>query len=98
MRTTRDSSASNLAQVRHVHQGLLEKALHMRCVSYLADAKAQLLIRTVSTVGESKRSVSSDNLSLRESLTSLKREIDVRRQLERQLLERTCSRVHFSMR
>ncbi len=83
------ASAANLSNLRSVHKDLLEKALEMRCVSYLADAKAQLLIRTVTTVGESKRLADGRAESLSSALKMVRQEVEARHRVERQLRDVT---------
>ena len=78
---------SHVAQVRDVHRDLMEKAMHMRCVSYLSDAKAKLLIRTVATLGQSKRLVADANSLLEDSLRRMREEMEARKDAERRLSE-----------
>ncbi len=87
--TTSDTSAENLVRIRNIHQELLEKGLQMRCVSYMADVKAKLLVRTVSQVGLSKRLLADDNQSLRGALAAVEREVEARRRVESQLRDVT---------
>jgi PAS domain S-box-containing protein len=82
-----EASAAHMAEVQSIHRDLLEKAMHMRCISYLADAKARLLVRTVATIGQSKRKIADANTLLEDSLARLRAEMDARRALERELGE-----------
>ena len=83
--TATQASASNLKHLRTVHRDLLEHALEMRCVSYLADAKAKLLIRTVTTIGESSRQSAALADTLRQTLAKARREAEARQRLQRRL-------------
>lgn len=53
------------ADIRDTNRALLEKALHMRCLAYLSQAKAGLLTQTIVEVNRAKKSLqaSYDHLS-----------------------------------
>ena len=85
MRDFHAQGARHLIQVRDVNREMLEKALEMRCASYLADVKSALLVQTVMTVGESKRHVADANIRLAHALDALEREAEARREVEREL-------------
>ncbi len=81
-----DAKGNRTSELRalRVNRELLEKALQQRCVSYYANAEANLLIRTVSSLGESKRDVLLVNRRLRE-------EIERRQRLEASLRRTTAA-------
>lgn len=81
--------ATHVAEMRNVHRDLLEKAMHMRCISYLSDAKSRLLIRTVAAVGHSKRTMADAHGLLEQSLARTRAEIEARKALERELCQIT---------
>lgn len=81
------TSTHQLGHMRDVQQELIERALEMRCVAYLVDVKARLLVQTVQTVGASKRQVGAQNVSLQEALALAEKELEARRRAEQRFRE-----------
>jgi len=72
-------------EIRDVNRSLTEKALAMRCASYLAQAKAQLLTNTVFEIGQSRKSLQATNLNLTGHIEIISRQ---KAELEREIVER----------
>lgn len=51
------TSARHVGEVRNISRDLTEKALHMRCLGYLANVKAKLLTETIFEIDESKKAL-----------------------------------------
>jgi len=51
--------ARHVDEVRQVHRQLIERALHMRCLGYLAQVKARLLTETLFEIDQSKKHLQS---------------------------------------
>lgn len=47
-------------EIKKINRDLLEKALHMRCVAYLATVKSELLIQTIFKIDSSKKKLRRD--------------------------------------
>lgn len=74
----RDAAKRDISEARTINHSLIEKALAMRCVSYLAHVKAQLLTDTIFEIDQSKKALFSTN-------TRLLQEIEERKGVEAQL-------------
>jgi len=71
-------------EVRQINRDLIEKALQMRCLSYLAQVKARLLTETIFEVDNSKKSL----LKINQDLELRTETVEAQRlQLEQQLAE-----------
>lgn len=81
----RDRGSENLLYQRDVNRALLEKAMKQRCVSYLANIKARVLIETVSHVGASKRTLLDAHKRLETALQRLSQEERARVEAEQRL-------------
>ena len=80
------TSGRHIDDVRAINRELTEKALHMRCLGYLAQAKAQLLTQTIFEIDASKKALLHTNLETarqREIIARQKRELEQKnRELE----------------
>ncbi len=69
----RTAASQSIHYARSVNQSLIEKALAMRCSSYLSQVKAQLLTQTIYEVDHSKKMLSSLNTRLQDEIAERKR-------------------------
>lgn len=88
------AGSEHVEQVADSNRRLLEKALYMRCQSYLAYVKSQLLTKTLYEIDRSKKDVMRVNRELQKSLETISRhkevldqEIQERKQIEQKLRE-----------
>lgn len=56
----RDVGRRYQSEVRDINRALMEKSLHMRCLAYLSQAKAELLTQTLFDMAHSKQALDSD--------------------------------------
>jgi len=76
-------------EVRNINRDLTEKALHMRCLGYLAQVKARLLTETIFEIDQSKKNL----LSINKKLTHQRATIATqKKQLERKNKQLTEAR------
>lgn len=52
-----ETGSRHVGEVRAINRDLVEKALHMRCVSYLSKIKEQLLLQTIFEIDSSKKAL-----------------------------------------
>lgn len=74
-----ETGNQQVTDTRNINRDLLEKALHMRCVSYLSNAKSQLLTETIFEIDQSKKHVvriNSQLLDQRQSIQQQKLELE----------------------
>ena len=57
---TIEAGTRHLFEVKKINSDLMEKALQMRCVAYLATVKSELLIQTIFKIDSSKRELRRD--------------------------------------
>jgi PAS domain S-box-containing protein len=80
------TSTRHVDETRAINRELTEKALHMRCLGYLANAKAQLLTQTIFEIDASKKALMHTNRETarqREIIAEQKRELEQKnRELE----------------
>jgi signal transduction histidine kinase len=74
----RVSTARDIHYANRANRNLIEKALRLRCVSYLAQVKASLLTDTIFEIDSSKKVLSAMN-------SRLQREVEVRQQAQAEL-------------
>lgn len=82
-----DLGARNLNDVQSINRDLVEKALRMRCVSYLSQVKAKLLTETIYEIDSSKKNLqaTTEELAFQKGLISRqKQELE---QKNRELLD-----------
>jgi len=58
--------ARQAGEIRNINRDLTEKALRMRCLGYLAQAKAKLLTQTILEVDSSKKNLKKTTLELQQ--------------------------------
>ena len=75
----------NIDDTRNVNRELTEKALAMRCASYLAQAKAELLTKTIFEVNSSRKKLQKSNLELHDTVDTISRQ---KSELEKEITER----------
>lgn len=96
------AGSQHVNEVRQVQRRLVERALHMRCLSYLSQVKARLLTETIFEIDQSKKSLLTVNREMarqRECIAHQKTELEaknselerIRRGLERRVAERTAA-------
>jgi PAS domain S-box-containing protein len=94
------ASSHYVRDTLNINRELMRKALHMRCLSYLSQAKAQLLTKTIFQVDKSKKQIMEVNKSLgkeqnssekhRIALEKTNRElVEAKKQLEKAVKSRT---------
>jgi signal transduction histidine kinase/DNA-binding response OmpR family regulator len=88
----RSAGARHVAEIAANSRGLIEKALYMRCQSYLAHVKSQLLVKTIYEVDGQRRQLKQSNSRLAAALArveqqreQLQAEVVRREQVERKL-------------
>jgi light-regulated signal transduction histidine kinase (bacteriophytochrome) len=59
-----DVGTRHVGEIRIINRELTEKALHMRCLSYLSQVKATLLTETIYEIDESKKTLLDTNKQL----------------------------------
>ncbi|MGD8569605.1 MAG: ATP-binding protein [Gammaproteobacteria bacterium] len=59
-----DVGKKHVGEIRVINRELTEKALHMRCLSYLSQVKATLLTETIYEIDESKKALLDTNKEL----------------------------------
>ncbi|MGD8940428.1 MAG: PAS domain S-box protein, partial [Gammaproteobacteria bacterium] len=69
-----EAGSQQVADIRNINRDLLEKALHMRCVSYLSYAKSQLLTETIFEIDQSKKHVVQMNSQLMEQRKTIQQQ------------------------
>lgn len=69
----REISNNSIVDAKNVHHKLIEKALEMRCISYLAQIKAQLLTNTIYEMDNSKKALTTINSQLQQEISERKR-------------------------
>lgn len=90
----------NVNEVRDINRDLTEKALRMRCQSYLSKIKEKLLVQTIFEIDNSKKSLErlTDNIrSQRDTIAKQKKQLEeknrqleeLKQDLERRVEERT---------
>lgn len=62
------------AEVRDINRALMEKALHMRCLAYLSQAKADLLTQTLYDMAHSKQVLDGNYRQLSEEQAVIRRQ------------------------
>ncbi|NOY52507.1 MAG: PAS domain S-box protein [Deltaproteobacteria bacterium] len=92
------TSDRQLTEILTINKELTEKSLRMRCLSYLAEVKSELLTQTVYEIGRSKKILQQINLDLTSSHTTLKHQQEIVRaqneELERCVAERVADLQH----
>ncbi|MCP4153767.1 MAG: response regulator [bacterium] len=87
----RGFSSGNIRAVTDINKALMEKALHMRCISYLSHVKEQLLVETIFELDRGKKDVikmAHDIELQRNSINEHKKELEQKnRQLEQMKLD-----------
>ncbi len=86
----RDAGVRHVSDVQGVNRDLIEKALRMRCVSYLAGVKAELLTETIFEVDSSKKVLRNANKELSGHLETIEQQ---RRELAREVAEREAAQA-----
>ena len=69
-----EAGSQQVADIHNINRDLLEKALHMRCVSYLSYAKSQLLTETIFEIDQSKKHVVQMNSQLLEQRKTIQQQ------------------------
>lgn len=77
----RKISAGQIEDTRSVSQRMVEKAMHMRAIAYLAEVKASLLTQTIYEISRSKKTLSGLNADLQDSRDHLKDQVARRTRL-----------------
>jgi light-regulated signal transduction histidine kinase (bacteriophytochrome) len=62
------------SDIRHINRELLEKALHMRCLAYLSQAKAGLLMQTLFEMDRSKKDLTGSYRQLSDEQVIIRRQ------------------------
>lgn len=90
----------NVEDTRRSNRELIEKALHMRCVSYLARIKEQLLLETIYEIDSSKKNLAriheqvlEQNMLISSQKNQLEEALEALEKLRNELEERVCSRT-----
>jgi len=78
------AGARNVDETRVINRQMLEKSLHMRCLSYLSQVKAKLLTETIFEVDSSKKNVLKINKSLVEQTELVSKQ---KEQIEMQIVK-----------
>ena len=81
MSKLRRATAENLTHVNEGNRRLIERALEMRCVGYLAHVKAELLTKTIYEMDISKKALKFANLELAQQADERRRAEQERRRL-----------------
>jgi nitrogen-specific signal transduction histidine kinase len=63
----------NLREIQTINRDLTEKALRMRCTSYLSGVKARLLTETIYEMGSSKKKVVQEHDALQKQMIQLQK-------------------------
>jgi signal transduction histidine kinase len=63
----------NLREIQTINRNLTEKALRMRCTSYLSGVKARLLTETIYEMGSSKKKVVQEHDALQKQMIQLQK-------------------------
>ena len=83
---------AHVGEVQSINKDLIEKALHMRCSSYLSKVKSQLLTETIFEIDNSKKDLSKINekiASQRDTVAKQKLELEkAHEQLQKEISER----------
>ncbi len=79
------SAKRNVSDVRNINRELTEKALRMRCESYLAEVRTRLLTNTIFEIDRTKKILSSQNIALTQHLSTISTQ---RKQLLQEAKER----------
>ena len=69
-----EAGSQQVADIHNINRDLLEKALHMRCVSYLSYAKSRLLTETIFEIDQSKKHVVQMNSQLLEQRKTIQQQ------------------------
>ncbi|MCA9663721.1 MAG: hypothetical protein KC486_35660, partial [Myxococcales bacterium] len=90
----RSAGARHVAEIAANSRGLIEKALYMRCQSYLAHVKSQLLVKTIYEVDGQRRQLKQSNSRLTAALARVEqqRELLTAEVVRREQVERTLER------
>ncbi|HCA27664.1 MAG TPA: hypothetical protein DEP05_08525, partial [Betaproteobacteria bacterium] len=92
--------ARHVDEVRQVHRQLIERALHMRCLGYLAQVKARLLTETLFEIDQSKKHLLSAHQEMTQQQAfiaqqkdGLERTNQTLRQIQGELEQRVAART-----
>ena len=69
-----EASTRHFGETRQISRSLTEKALQMRCVGYLAQAKARLLTQTIFEIDQSKKVLRDANEELEKYVETISRQ------------------------
>lgn len=86
------TSSRHVDEVRTINQDLTEKALHMRCMGYLAQVKARLLTETIFEIDASKKILLHTNQE-----TARQREIIARQKIELEQKNKELAAFSYSV-
>lgn len=82
-----DLGARNLHDVQNINRELIEKALRMRCVSYLSQVKAKLLTETIYEIDSSKKNLQLNARELVKKQELIQRQKEELQKKNRELLD-----------